>query len=198
MVDVITINDNGINPPNEVIAEADAMNTDGICCFNSRDYHGALEAFSAAILVHPRYEAAYRCRAEALRWLGRFSEAALDLNKAESIKLNWQGKAAREAAFMGGISIPFIATVIPILLLSVLSMGRIAVLVGAPDWLEDMYLFWVAGIAVWMLSVCAAIIFAFARRELVAKEMIVGARVGISVLVVTWVLHIVLPLTEFG
>lgn len=182
----------------ETPAEADAWNIKGVRLFNARDYEGAVQAFSAALAIDPHFEAAYRCRAEALRRLGRRDEAVRDLSKAEPIKIAWQKKAAEEAAFNGRMSVPFVAAAYPVIGLSAISTARAAVLLGAPDWLTGMYLFWVVGVAVWALGILVAIGFAVARRDQVAREMMIGAGVGVAVLAATWVLHVALPISEFS
>ena len=187
-----------VNLSRETPAEADAKNIEGVRRFNSKDYEGAVEAFSAAIAIDPHFEAAYRCRAEALRRLGRRDEAIRDLGKAEPIKLAWQKKAAEEAVFKGRMSVPFVAAAYPVVGLSVLSTARAAVLLGAPDGLAAMYLFWVAGVVVWALAIGVAIGFAFARRDRVAQEVMIGAGVGIAALAATWILHVALPISEFS
>jgi tetratricopeptide (TPR) repeat protein len=61
-----------------------AENDEGVRLLGSRDYEGAVAAFSKAIDLNPDFETAYRNRSQALRKLGRMAEAKSDLNRYDS------------------------------------------------------------------------------------------------------------------
>ena len=61
-----------------------AENDEGVRLLGSRDYEGAVAAFSKAIDLNPDFETAYRNRSRALRKLGRFAKAKSDLNRYSS------------------------------------------------------------------------------------------------------------------
>ena len=189
---------NVINATRETPAEAAAENVEGVRLFQAGQYQAAIEAFSAALEIDPRFEAAYRCRAEALRRLGRLEEAHADLLKAEPIKLAWQQVAIEETVEKGSISIPFVATATPVVAASLLSGVRALMLFRPDAPVASFYLFWVAGVGLALIGLVVAIGFSFARKEHVAKEITAGLGVGLGALGLTWLVHMAMPLSDFS
>ena len=187
-----------VNDAMETPPAAIDENLEGVRRFKASDYEGAVESFTAAIAIDPGFEAGYRCRAEALRRLGRGREANADLNMAEPIKLAWQRKAAEDSAVKGGISIPFVATALPVVTLSLISAARAAVLVWPAAPVASFYVFWVLAATASLVGLATAVLFALARREHVAREITAGLGVGFCALAATWTLHLALPLADFS
>ena len=157
-----------INSSLETPQEAIDRNLEGVRRFQSGDYESAVDSFTAAIAIDPRFEAAYRCRAEALRRLGRRKEANADLTRAEPINLAWQKKAAADAAVKGGISIPFVATALPVVVLSLVSGVRAVVLFQPSAPVGGFYMFWVLAVGLSLVALAVAVGFALVRKEHIA------------------------------
>jgi tetratricopeptide (TPR) repeat protein len=163
-------------PDSDSKQRAVAGNDEGVRLLDSGDYEGAIAAFTAAIVLDPRFHAAYRNRAQTLRKLGRSREAEDDLGKVES------QQAARERHEFqrgrGNFRVAFAWTAIPIVALGVISTA------GAAS--EGFFFLWFAGAGLVLLAPLVAIGFAIGRKSRVAAGILAGFGVGILALALTF------------